>query len=49
MITVRFMFSAIMGFFFFGQVPDGWSFVGYIVIVIAGVTMFFYNKKHGGD
>lgn len=43
------MFSAIMGFFFFGQVPDGWSFIGYIVIVIAGVTMFFYNKKHGGD
>lgn len=43
------MFSAVLGFFFFGQIPDGWSFLGYIVIIAAGVTMFFYNRKHGGN
>lgn len=43
------MFSAILGFFFFGQVPDGWSFLGYFVIIAAGISIFLYNKKYGGD
>lgn len=43
------MFSAILGFFFFGQVPDGWSFFGYFVIIAAGILIFLYNKKYGGD
>lgn len=43
------MFSAILGLFFFGQIPDRWSFLGYFVIISAGVVMFFYNRRHGGN
>lgn len=39
------IFTTIIGFFLFGQVPDAWSFIGYIVIVIAAVSMFLYNNK----
>lgn len=42
------MFSAVLGYFFFGQVPDGYSFLGYTVIIAAGVAMFLYNQNHGG-
>ena len=35
------MFSAIMGLLVFGQLPDMLSFVGYCVIIAAGVIMFF--------
>lgn len=38
------LFSAILGFFLFGQVPDGLSFVGYFVICGVSVLMFFYNR-----
>nr|WP_295946535.1 DMT family transporter [uncultured Agathobaculum sp.] len=38
------LFSAILGFFLFGQVPDGWSVVGYVVICGVSVLMFFYNR-----
>ena len=27
------IFAAIWGFFFFGQVPDVWSVVGYVIII----------------
>lgn len=33
------LFSAILGFFLFGQVPDGWSVVGYVVI--CGASVYF--------
>lgn len=39
------IFSAILGFFLFGQVPDVWSFVGYGVIIAAAVAMFVYNNR----
>jgi len=39
------IFSAILGFFIFGQVPDLISFIGYIVIISMAVWMFLYNKK----
>lgn len=42
------MFSAVLGLCFFGQMPDAFSFIGYIVIIAAGVAMFFYNQRHGG-
>ena len=41
------MFSAIMGLLVFGQLPDMLSFVGYCVIIAAGVIMFLYNKRRG--
>ena len=38
------LFSAILGFFLFGQIPDGLSFIGYFVICGVSVLMFFYNR-----
>ena len=44
------MFSAIMGRSrFLVQLPDMLSFVGYCVIIAAGVIMFLYNKRRGGN
>lgn len=37
------IFSAVLGFFLFGQVPDGYSFLGYILIIGMAVYMFLYN------
>lgn len=39
------IFAAIIGFFVFGQVPDFYSFVGYMVVCGMAVIMFFYNKR----
>lgn len=38
------LFSAMLGFFLFDQVPDGWSVLGYLVICGVSVAMFFYNR-----
>lgn len=39
------IFTMILGFVLFGQIPDRWSIIGYFVIVGAAVAMFLYNKK----
>lgn len=39
------IFSAIIGFFVFDQIPDIWSFVGYITICLMAVIMFIYNNR----
>lgn len=39
------IFAAVLGFFVFGDIPDCLSVLGYILIIGAGVAMFFYNKK----
>lgn len=39
------IFSAIIGFIIFGDIPDIYSFFGYIIIVTAAILMFFYNNK----
>lgn len=39
------IFAAIVGFIVFGDVPDVWSFIGYIVICSMAVWMFIYNNK----
>lgn len=38
------IFTTIIGFFLFGDVPDGWSFLGYFIIVGMAVLVFFYNN-----
>ncbi len=38
------IFSTIIGFFVFGQLPDGWSFLGYGLIIAAAVFVFLYNN-----
>ena len=40
------MFSAIIGFFLFGQMPDGWSFLGYGLIIAMAVVNYLYNNKY---
>ena len=39
------IFSALLGFFLFGQIPDFLSFVGYVVICSMAVMMFLYNNR----
>ena len=39
------VFSAVLGFFLFGQVPDKYSVLGYVIILAMAVWMFFYNKQ----
>lgn len=38
-------FSALLGFFLFGQTPDLLSVVGYVVICSISVALFFYNNR----
>ncbi|MGF0031792.1 DMT family transporter [Bariatricus sp. SGI.154] len=42
------IFSAVLGFLVFGQIPDGWSWLGYGIICAMAVVMFFYNKNRVG-
>lgn len=39
------IFSAILGFVVFGQLPDFLSWIGYGIICIMAVLMFLYNKR----
>ncbi len=39
------IFAAALGFFLFGQIPDGWSVIGYILICSMAVWMFLRNRK----
>lgn len=40
------IFSAILGFFLFGQIPDQYSILGYVIICSMAVFMFLYNNRH---
>ena len=39
------LFSALLGFFLFGQIPDRLSLLGYLVICGVSVAMFCYNRR----
>lgn len=39
------VFAAIIGFILFGQVPDVYSVIGYVLICTMAVVMFLYNKR----
>lgn len=39
------IFSALLGFVLFQQLPDGFSVLGYVIIIVTAVYMFFYNKR----
>lgn len=43
------IFSAIIGFIIFNQIPDYLSIIGYIFIIGASIYMFLYNKKFGSS
>jgi len=40
------LFSALLGFIVFQQVPDALSWIGYLVIGTAAVANFIYNSRH---
>ena len=37
--------SAVLGFVFLNQLPDFYSFLGYMIIFAMGIWMYFYNKN----
>ena len=39
------IFSALLGFIMFSQLPDIWSLLGYVIICGVGVAMFIYNNR----
>ncbi len=39
------IFMAILSFFIFGQVPDLYSFIGYIIIILCGYCNYRYTNK----
>ena len=40
------LFSALLGWIMFGQIPDGWSLLGYFIIVLMAFLMFYLNQTH---
>lgn len=40
------IFSAILGYLMFRQIPDLYSFIGYAIIIGAAVIMFVHNRKN---
>ncbi|MBR4102097.1 MAG: DMT family transporter [Oscillospiraceae bacterium] len=39
------IFSALLGLLLFQEMPDGWSFLGYTVIIVTALWMFYYNNR----
>jgi drug/metabolite transporter (DMT)-like permease len=37
--------SALLGFFLFDQVPDWFSFIGYLIVCAMAAALFFYNRR----
>ena len=43
------VFSALLGFFFFSQIPDTLSIIGYVIIISVAIVMFAYNNRKVSD
>lgn len=39
------LFASLLGFIMFGEIPDRYSFVGYLLIIGSSVLIFLYNQK----
>lgn len=39
------IFSTLLGFFLFGQIPDIYSFIGYAIIILMALVNFIYNAR----
>ncbi|HAQ29163.1 MAG TPA: EamA family transporter [Ruminococcaceae bacterium] len=39
------IFSSLLGLFVFGQIPDIFSIIGYVIIIAMAAAMFFLNRK----
>lgn len=40
------IFSTLLGFFIFGMIPDIWSIIGYVIIILMALLNFIYNTKN---
>ena len=40
------IFSTALGFFLFSEIPDKFSFLGYIIIILSAISMFWYNNYY---
>lgn len=43
------IFSTLLGFFLFGQLPDIYSFIGYAVIILMALVNFIYNARQASQ
>ncbi len=43
------IFSALLGFLFFGALPDGYSLIGYVIIFASGYYMYHMNTRLVND
>lgn len=44
------IFAALLGFILFGQIPDVFSILGYVIIISVAIVMFIYNnRKHSEE
>ena len=39
------IFAAIYGYIMFNQIPDAYSFLGYLIIISMAIVMFWYNNR----
>ena len=42
------IFSTLLGFFLFGEIPDGYSVIGYVTICGTAILLFLYNTGRLG-
>ena len=40
------IFATALGFFLFDEIPDKFSFIGYIIIIFSAISMFWYNNYY---
>ncbi|MDE5755363.1 MAG: DMT family transporter [Oscillospiraceae bacterium] len=40
------IFATALGFFLFDEIPDKFSFFGYIIIILSAISMFWYNNYY---
>lgn len=43
------IFSALLGYILFDQIPDALSFLGYVIIIGVAIVMFWYNNRKEKD
>jgi drug/metabolite transporter (DMT)-like permease len=42
------IFSALLGFFFFAEIPDGWTLTGAAIVIASGLYTFYREAKRRG-
>ena len=43
------IFATMLGFIMFGEIPDKYSFTGYVLIILASLGTFIYNMRVSKD